>query len=84
MFDAGQKSTGTGYTTTATFLVLAFIFSPAILIFSRPLGYISVSLALTGSALCLALAWVSWRNLSQRSIPSITPGSDSARTSRAG
>lgn len=29
MFDARRKSSGIGHTTTATFLVVAFIFNPA-------------------------------------------------------
>jgi hypothetical protein len=53
------------------FLVVAFIFSPAILFFFRPLGYLSVSLAIGCSALCVALAWVNWKKSSQLSIPSI-------------
>jgi flagellar biosynthesis protein FliP len=72
MFASGQKSTGTEYTTTVAFLVVAFIFSPAILIFFRPFGYVSVSLAIACSALCVALAWVNWKRSSQLTIPSIT------------
>lgn len=71
MFDAQQKATGTGYTTTATFLVVAFVFSPAVLVLSRPVGYVSVALAIVCSALCVALAWLNWRKSSQLSIPSI-------------
>ncbi len=71
MFQASQKSTGTGYTTTVAFLLVAFVFSPAILIISRPLGYMSVSLAAAFSALCIILAWVNWKRSSQLSIPSI-------------
>lgn len=71
MFDAQQKSTGTGYTTTIAFLVVAFIFSPAALMFSGHYGYVSVSLAIACSAVCLAMAWVTWKKLSQRTISSI-------------
>ena len=71
MFDTQQKATGTGYTTTVAFLVVAFIFSPAALIFSGRFGYISVSLAIACSTLCVALAWLIWKKSSQRSIPSI-------------
>lgn len=71
MFASGQKSTGTEYTTTVAFLVVAFIFSPAILFFFRPLGYMSVSLAVACSALCVVMAWVNWKKSSQLSIPSI-------------
>ena len=71
MFDASKKSTGTGYTTTVAFLVVAFVFIPAVLVVSRPFGYLSVSLAIVCSTLCVALAWVTWRKTSQLSIPSI-------------
>ena len=69
MFDALQKSTGTQYTTTVAFLVVAFIFIPAILVVSR--GYVSISLAIVCSALCVALAWINWKRSSQLSILSI-------------
>ena len=71
MFDTQQKSTGTGYTSTIAFLVVALIFSPATLIFSGHFGYISVSLAIAGSILCIALAGLTWKKSSQRTIPSI-------------
>jgi hypothetical protein len=71
MFDAQQKSTGTRYTTTVAFLVVAFIFIPAVLVISRPVGYVSISLAVACSAVCVALAWVKWKNSSQLSITSI-------------
>jgi hypothetical protein len=71
MFASGQKSTGTEYTTTVAFLVVAFIFSPAILLFFRPMGYLSVSLAVACSAICVVMAWVNWKKSSQLSIPSI-------------
>jgi hypothetical protein len=71
MFQAPEKSTGTRYTTTFAFLVVAFVFSPAVLIISRPLGVVSVSLAIACSAVCILLAWVNWKRSSQISIPSI-------------
>lgn len=71
MFESNQKSTGTTYTTTVALLVLAFIFSPAMLALSRPVGYLTISLAVACSLLCVAMAWVNWRKLSQLSIPSI-------------
>ena len=71
MVDTQQKSTGTGYSTTVAFLVVAFIFIPAALMFSGPFGYVSVSLAIACSTLCVALAWLTWKKSSQRSIPSI-------------
>jgi hypothetical protein len=71
MFRADQKVTGTGYTKTIFLLSVAFIFSPAVLVISRPLGYMSVSLAAACSALCVAWAWLDWKRSSQLSIPSI-------------
>jgi heme O synthase-like polyprenyltransferase len=71
MFDVQQKPTGTAYTTSVAFLVVAFIFIPAILLVSRPLGYVSVVLAAVCGAVCVALAWVNWRKSSQISITSI-------------
>jgi hypothetical protein len=71
MFDSNQKSTGTGYTPTVALLVVAFVVSPIVLIMSRPLGYVSVSLAIGCSVSCATLAWVNWKRSSQISIPSI-------------
>jgi hypothetical protein len=68
---AQQKSTGSGYTTTAAFLVVAFLLIPAVLVISRPLGYVSISLAVAFSAICVASAWFSWKKSSQPSIPAI-------------
>ena len=69
MFDS-QKSTGTGYTTTVALLTVACIFSPAALVVLRPFGYVSLSLAIACSALCVTLAWVNWKKSSQVSVPS--------------
>ena len=71
MFQGSEKSIGRGYTTTVAFLLVAFVFSPAVLIISRPLGYESVSLAIACSGLCTVLAWVNWKKSSRISIPSI-------------
>jgi hypothetical protein len=71
MTDSHRKSTGTEYTRTVALLVLAFLFSPAILIVSGQFGYWPVSLALASSALCVALAWVNWTRYSQLTIPSL-------------
>ena len=71
MFDTQQKSTGTDYTTTVAFLVAGLVFSPAMVVFLRPVGYMSVSLAVAGSVLCLAMAWLKWKRTSQLTIPSI-------------
>ena len=71
MFDSHQKSTGTQYTATVALLIVACIFSPAVLIVSHPFGYVSVSLALSCSALCVAFAWINWKKYSQLTIPSL-------------
>lgn len=71
MFDSHQKSTGTQYSGTVALLIVACIFSPAVLIVSRPFGYVSISLALACSALCVAFAWVNWKKYSQLTIPSL-------------
>lgn len=68
---ASQESAGTGYTTTVAYLVVAFILIPALLVFSRPVGYVSVALAIAGCAVCLAMAWGSWKKASQLSRSSI-------------
>jgi hypothetical protein len=71
MFDSHQKSTGTQYTMTVALLAVAFIFSPAALFISRPVGYGSAALAIVCSALCVAWARVNWKKASQLSMPSI-------------
>jgi len=71
MFESHQKPTGTGYTMTVALLAVAFIFSPAVLFISRPIGYVSASLAIVCSALCLALARINWKRASQLSMPTI-------------
>lgn len=70
MFDAHQKSTGTQYTMTIALLLVAFVFSPAVLFVLTPIGYVSVSLAIACSVLCVGMAWSNWKN-SKLTIPSI-------------
>lgn len=65
-----RASTGSGYTRTVAYLAVAFIFSPAVLVVSRPVGFIAISLAIACSALCVTLAWLNWRKFSQLSIAS--------------
>jgi hypothetical protein len=71
MFDSQQKSTGTGYTKTVALLAVAFVFIPGLLLMSRPFGYVSLSLAVACSAICLVMARVNWKKSSQLSMPSI-------------
>lgn len=65
MFDYEQKSSGSSYTTIVALLACAFIFSPAVLMASSPIGYVSLSVALSCSLVCIALAWVHWKKHSQ-------------------
>jgi len=71
MFDSVQKTTGREYTTTVAWLAIAVIFIPATFLAVRP-GYVSLSLALICSAICLTMAWISWKK-SRLTIPSIAP-----------
>lgn len=71
MFETNEKSTGTQYTLTVALLALAFVFSPALLVLSNQFGYLSISLAVACSVLCVVLAWVNWARNSQLTIPSI-------------
>lgn len=76
MLDPHQKLTGTRYTTTAALAIAAAVFSPVVLVLSRPFGQASISLAIGFSVVCLALAWLLWRKNSRLTIPSIeTPSS---------
>jgi hypothetical protein len=79
VFESNQKTTGIQYTGTVALLTVAFIFSPAALIFSRPFGYLSVSLAVAGSSLCTALAWVNWRRNSQLTMPSLETSDEKSK-----
>ena len=79
MFDSNQKSTGTRYTTTVGLLIMAFIFCPAVLIASRPVGYVPLLLAIACGGLCVILAWVNWKKSSRLTIPSIAIQDASAK-----
>ena len=71
MFDSHRKSTGIQYTTTAALFIMALLFSPAVLVVSRPFSFVSVSLAFACSASCLAFAWINWKKYSQLTVPSL-------------
>ena len=66
-----EEPTGTSYTATAALLILAFVFVPAVLIVSRPVGDMSLLAAMVCSAICIGLARSSWMTRSQLSICSI-------------
>jgi TRAP-type uncharacterized transport system fused permease subunit len=66
-----QKSTGTEYTITAALLLVAFVFCPAVLLVSGPVGSGSIYLAIACSVVCTAMAWANWRWHSRLTIPSL-------------
>lgn len=58
MFDTQQESSDTHYPITVALLIVAFVFSPLVLILSQASGYVAPSLALAFSACCVAWAWI--------------------------
>ena len=66
MFESHQKSDGTGYTFTVALVVLAFVFSPVLVILSRPVGLVSATLAVACSGSSVLLAWFNWNRHSLR------------------
>jgi hypothetical protein len=66
VFESHETSNGTRYTFSVALLVLAFVFSPALLILSRPVGLASATLAVACSGLCVVLAWLNWNKYSQK------------------
>jgi hypothetical protein len=73
MFDSEQKSTATGTqsNTTLAMLIVAFIFYPAVMVASRAVANWTVSLAITGSVLCVITDWFNWRKSWPLYIPSM-------------
>jgi hypothetical protein len=70
-----QKYAGTRYTISVAMLVVACVFSPALLLLSRPSGYVAPSVALACSAFCVTIAFINWKKHSELTIPSIaSPG----------
>lgn len=72
MFNSQQKYAGTRYTIVVAMLVVACVFSPALLLFSRPSGYLAPSVALACSIFCIAIAFIHREKYSELTIPSIT------------
>jgi hypothetical protein len=55
-------------------LSLALVFSTLALVLSRPVEFVSFSLALSGSVWCTALFWAKWWNdYWELAVPSIAP-----------
>ena len=71
MIATQEKPTGTKYTMTVALLMVALILSPAVLIISRPISILSISLAAACSMACLAMAWFNWKKHSELTILSI-------------
>ncbi|MDX1984515.1 MAG: hypothetical protein SFV51_29860 [Bryobacteraceae bacterium] len=71
MSDSQQLYAGTRYTTVGALLAAGVVFSPAMLLLATPVGYVSVSVAVACSTLCVALAWANLRWYSRLTIPSI-------------
>ena len=71
MINSSQISTGTDYNATVALLIVAFVFSPAVLVLSGPFGHVSVSLAAGFSLVCAVLAWANWSKRATLTIPSI-------------
>jgi len=71
LFDSHLKTAGYDYTVTVALLAIAFIFSPAVLLSSRPIGNWSLSFAVACSVSSVIWAWVHWKRSSRLSVPSI-------------
>jgi hypothetical protein len=72
MSDSQGKYAGTRYTIGVAMLVVACVFSPAVLLLSRPSGYVAPALALACSVFCVAFAFINWKKHSDLTVPSIT------------
>jgi len=70
LFDSHLKSTSRNYTVIVALLAIAFIFSPAVLLSSRPIGKWSFLFAVACSVSSVIWAWIHWRRSSRLSIPS--------------
>jgi hypothetical protein len=66
MFDIQEKSQGAKYTTIVALLVLALIFSPAVLLVSRPIGFGAISVAVGCSIAFIVIAFIVARKNSVR------------------
>jgi hypothetical protein len=66
VFESHDTSNSNRYTFTVGLLVLALVFTPALLIVSRPVGLASATLALACSVLFVLLAWFNWNRRSHK------------------
>ena len=72
MFRCYEKSTGTRFPKIVALLVLAFVFTPAVLFVSRPIASPLVFLSILFSSICATAAWVNWRTYSRLSLAPIS------------
>lgn len=82
MLDSYQKSTGTQNTFTYALLFAALIAIPAFVVFSRPSGYVPLTLMIVASFSCLMLARLSRRRHSMLTMPSLAQSLTSISTRR--
>lgn len=73
MLQIQERSTGTRYSILVTLLLIAYVYTPLVLLATRPVGYASLSLAFAFGILCTALGWFEWRKRSDLSILSVVP-----------
>ena len=64
MFCYNQRVTGIQNTSPMALAAMSAILSPAILVLSRPLGLVPVSVAFAFSAICATLSWFNWKRYS--------------------
>ncbi|MEQ1886217.1 MAG: hypothetical protein ABL967_14220 [Bryobacteraceae bacterium] len=72
MFEASHKPEGSSNTLTAFLLAVAFVLIPAGMLFLRPLGFLSLVLGVTASAVCVAFAWANGRATTKFAVPPVT------------
>lgn len=77
MFDSAQNTLGHDYTRPVAWLAFGLIFIPGALLAVRP-GHALLSLAFLCSAICLTMAWISWKK-SRVAISSTTPSKAAAK-----
>jgi predicted PurR-regulated permease PerM len=60
LFSPARRFTGTSYAAAVALVIVALIFSPAVLFMSGRRISGSISVAFVFSAICFGLAWFSW------------------------
>jgi len=62
----------TGHGRTVALLAFGLVFTPALVISSRPVGNLFLALAVMCSAVCVILAWAPWNQSKPFSVDSFT------------